>query len=178
MCVQLLSTALAGAGAYYTGQPATGAAAMQNAGYAQAAFTAADAIGDYAQAQTRARMMRADAAGARIEGEQRAKRIRKAGADAVSEARGKLTASGIALTSDSALEIERAIVRGSEQDAGVALLTGNNRAAGLELSGQLYRAAGQQGLVDGLLTAGSKWKRSRSIGRTTAEPTAFDPTDY
>lgn len=150
MCTQLLSASMSAATAASTGQSI------------QAAAGAVGALGDLAAGMTRARLARLDAEGERAVAEARARRIRAAGERELGRARSDAVAAGVSVRSESVLEAERQIGRGVEQDAGVALLTGESRANSLELAASGYRAAGLASFGDGLLDAASKWKRSRA----------------
>lgn len=149
MCVNLSTLAMS-------------AADTVSAGNKIQAFTGAvNALGDLAMGVTKQRMMNADARGARMQGEQRAKRIRAAGDQELGRARADAAGAGVSVGSDSVLAAERQIVRGSEQDAAIAILTGENQATSLELSGKMYRNAGVFSALDGMVGAADKWRRSK-----------------
>lgn len=169
MCVQLLTTALsAGANIYGATQSPTGNAAQDTAtaGNIQALASGADALGDLAMGSARARMARSQAAGERAMGEQRASRIRRQGAMQIAEGRSQVVGSGVKLTSSSALEAERSLVQAIEQDAGVAILTGQGRANSLQAAGDQYQLAGLNSAISGGADAFGKWRRSRPMPQT------------
>jgi hypothetical protein len=96
-------------------------------------------------------------------GEQQASKVRRAGAQARGSAVASLAASGVRVGEGSALEVERYVMQGSEEDAGMALLNATRRAGELRSQAELTRKAGRnarlQGFVQGagsLLSAGSQ----------------------
>ena len=99
---------------------------------------------------------------ARIDGQNKASRIRTAGKAEVSRSRGDAVGAGVSLNSGSALEAERQVVRNVEQDAGVAILTGEGRAMARETEGRMAMVNGMLGAIGGSATAFDKWKRARS----------------
>lgn len=127
----------------------------------QAVGSVARALGDLAAGSTRADMLKADAAGYRAVGEAKARRIREAGRLAVGESRAQAAASGVAVSGDSVLDAERAIVRRSEQDAAIAILTGENQARGAEISASMYRGAGMQSALSEIGAGASRWMLSK-----------------
>lgn len=174
MCVPLLSAALS-AGANIYGATAdttgmTGAETTAMAGNVQAIAGAADAIGNLAMAQTRARLARMEAAGEAATGAQRADRIRRQGRLAVGEARAAAVGSGVKLTGDSVMEAERELMRRAEQDAGVAILTGANRARSLNMSADYMEQAGTASLLASGAEAFGNWRRTRPMPVTTRRP--------
>lgn len=156
MCVQLANAAMA-----MGGDLAGANGAIQQGGTMQALSGGLGALGDLAMGATRARAARADAAAERAAGQQRASRIRDAGAETLGAARAQLAASGVKVGAGSALDIERRIVRNVEQDAGVAILTGERRAQALDAQARYSQAAGINSALDGLGGAVDNWKRSR-----------------
>lgn len=143
----------------------------------QAGASVARALGDLAAGSTRAAMLRADAAGVRAQGQAKARRIRTAGAQAVGESRAAAAASGVAVTGESVLDAERQAVRLSEQDAAMAILTGENQARGAEASADMYRSAGVQSALSELSTGASKWRLSKyAIDQQEMWRPGFDDT--
>lgn len=149
MCMSLLSMAqMAGP-------------AVEAGGTMQAIAGGANALGDLAAGVTRARMNRADAKAEIAAGAAKALRIRAAGERELGTARAQASASGVKVTSGSVLEAERAIVRGVEIDAGVAMLNAERRADSLRQSADYYQADGLNSAVDGLTGAVNKWRGTR-----------------
>lgn len=110
----------------------------------QAGFSEADALSEERLGQDKARV------------------IRKVAARETGTSRAQAAAAGVTLDSGSVLEAERQIVRGSEEDALSAILTGQNRAASLRLSGDMYRADAKSSLWQGVGQAAfavSGWRR-------------------
>lgn len=104
-----------------------------------------------------------DAASEEALGQAKARRIRQAASREAGTSRAQATAAGVALDSGSVLDAERQIVRGSEEDAMSAILTGKNRADALRLSGELYAAEGKAALWQGIGQAAfavSGWRRT------------------
>lgn len=169
MCVQLLATAIGAAGTYSAAQSgdATPQAQAQTGATMQATGMALGALGDLAAGTMRARMARADAAGDRAAGQQRADRIRKAGARELGQSRAGAVASGVKLSSESVLEAERSLRQNVEQDAMMAILTGNNRARSSEVSADFIEAGTLNSTISGLGEAYGKWKRSRPMPNVT-----------
>lgn len=165
MCVQLLATALGAAGAYSASQTgtATPADSAQTGATLQATAQGMTILGDLAAGATRARMARAEAAGERAAGVQRADRIRKAGARELGQSRSGAVASGVKLSSESVLEAERQLTTNVEQDAMMAILSGNNRARTSELSADYIQSATLNSALSGTAEAYGKWKRSRAM---------------
>lgn len=152
MCTNLLATAgMAGS-------------ALEVGGNLQLAASGLDSLASLASGVTKARMSRADATAEIATAEARAGRIRQAGAAELGQARGAASASGVSLSSGSVLQAERAIVQNVEQDAMSAILTGQNRAAGLRHSASMYQLAGANTAIDTLADGFGKWKRTRRPG--------------
>lgn len=156
-------------------QPNTPAGQIEAGGSMQAAAMGINALGDLASGVTRARMARADAAAQRAAGQSRAARIRTAGETELSKARAGATGLGVSVNSGSVMEAERQIVRNVEQDAGVAILNGESRAASLETSAGYYQQGGVFAAMDGLVGAADKWKRTRQAAPMNIPPTEAEP---
>ncbi len=155
-------TALASGASAATASTATPQQQAQQGAQAQAIASGINTLGDLAMAATKARMLKADAAGERVAGERRADRIRKAGGKAVGELRSAAVASGVKLSSTSVLDAEEDLTRNVEQDAGIAILTGSNRARSTDLSAEMLQAGVINSTISGGFDAYGKWKRSRS----------------
>ncbi|WP_313248994.1 hypothetical protein [Stenotrophomonas acidaminiphila] len=92
---------------------------------------------------------RAEQSAARVEAE----RIRKAGKQQKSEAIAALAASGVDVTSGTALKIDQEIGRASSEDAFLTLAGGRDRAARLNADAQGSRMAGSRAQTAGYLNA-------------------------
>lgn len=92
---------------------------------------------------------RAEQSAARVEAE----RIRKAGKQQKSEAIAALAASGVDVTSGTALKIDQEIGRASSEDAFLTLAGGRDRAARLNAEAQGSRMAGSRAQTAGYLNA-------------------------
>lgn len=107
-----------------------------------------------------------------------AKRIRKAGARQASAASAQLAASGIAVDSGSAININEDITRGAESDAMNTLLTGERRSEAYRFSsGQQTRAAssaraaGSNAIASSILAAGGTALQGwRGVSGSSADP--------
>jgi hypothetical protein len=107
-----------------------------------------------------------------------AKRIRKAGDKQAAASRAQLAASGIAVGSGSAININEDIIGGSESDAMNTLLTGERRSESYSYSsGQNTRSAasarraGDNAMTSSLLAAGStSLKGWRGVGGGGSDP--------
>lgn len=161
MCIPLVSTVIsAGANVYGAMQQPTGNAAadLAQGQKLQLIGGIAEGFGDLAAAMARAQALKIDAASEVASAAQRASRIRRAGALAVGESRATVAGSGVKLTSDSALEAERELIRQIEQDAGVAILNGGNRARQLEMQADYLKSAGYASLIH---DTASNWRRTK-----------------
>jgi len=171
MCVPLsLMTAGMGAGASPGEQQAGGLAR-------QAGAQGLVALGSLASGVMRSRAAAMDAAAATAEGQARARRIRQAGAAELGKARADAVGAGVSLASGSVLDAERQIVRNVEQDAGVAILTGQSRAAAARSDGREAMINGTLGALGALTMARDKWKRA-SGWAPPIQPSLPDPRDY
>lgn len=156
MCVtlSLLSAGMA---------PGASPAAMAGAGgMAQAGAAGLGALSSLASGVVQSRAARADAEMARIDGQNKAARIRTAGRAEVSRSRSDAVGAGVSLNSGSVLQAERQVVQNVEQDAGVAILTGEGRAMARQAEGRTAMVNGMLGAISGSANAYDKWKRARS----------------
>ena len=128
---------------------------------AQAGAQGAASLAALASGVTRSRAMKLDAMSAEQVGEARARRIRVAGERELAKSRADVVGTGTRVGVGSALEAERAVTRGYEQDAEVAVVNGRNdaRSIGLE-AGRVRDAAVGESLAHGMAAA-DKWRRSR-----------------
>lgn len=131
-------------------------------GMLQAGAMGLGALGSLASGVISANAARADAAAARAVGQAKAGVIRRAGAREVGRSRSDAVGAGVSVNSGSALEAERQIVTNVEQDAGVAILTGESRARQAQAVGRNAMINGTLGALAGMTTAADKWKRARS----------------
>ncbi|WP_312252723.1 hypothetical protein [Stenotrophomonas sp.] len=103
-----------------------------------------------------------------------AERIRKASKKQRSEAVAALAASGVDVSSSTALKIDEEIARGAEEDAYLTLTGGSDRAARLNAEASGARYAGKQAQTAGYINAGTSllnsgsnigrgWKRTNSL---------------
>ena len=129
----------------------------------QGAAQGLGALSSLASGVIQSRAASADAAAATAEGQARARRIRTAGAAEVSRSRSDSAGTGLSVASGSSLEAERQIVRNVEQDAGVAILTGQSRAASLTNQGREAMLNGTLGALAGIYGAADKWKRAKAV---------------
>lgn len=130
-------------------------------GLMQAGASGLAALGSLAQGSVKAAAARAEAAGYRASADSQARRIRSAATREVSRSRADVVGAGVSLSSGSALEAEREIVRASEQDAMLTILNGENQARVAEEAG---RAEQLNSIIGALGSAGDavdKWRRAR-----------------
>lgn len=144
--------------------PRTGADAdIRDAQRMQAGSRGVAALAALAAGVTKARAMQLDAMSAEQVGEMRAKRIRRAGKQELGKSVADAVGAGVRVGVGSAAEAEREIVRGYEQDAAVAVLTGRNEARSIRLeAGRVRNAAVMDSLAHGFAAA-DKWRRSKYV---------------
>ncbi len=113
---------------------------------------------------------RAERSGAQVEAE----RIRKLGKKQVAEAEATFAGSGVDINSGTSLDINRDITAGAEEDASLAILGGNDRAARMDqqaaadrMGGASARRAGNINaattLLQGAASVSKGWKPSKSV---------------
>lgn len=152
-------------------QPSTPSENIAAGGQTQAIAMGINALGDLAYGSMRSRMSRADAAALRAAGQEKAARIRVAGQQELGRARAGAAGLNVSVSSGSVLEAERNIVRNVEQDAGVAILSGENRATAQEVAADYYQRGGVLQALDGMMGAASKWRRSQYA---TPQPAPYE----
>lgn len=127
-----------------------------------------EAWGNYQAAQAEA-----DANAERGAGQVEAERIRKLGKRQRAEADAAFAGSGIAINEGSALDINRDITQGAEEDAYMAIVAGNDRGArldadatGARIGAKNAKRAGYLGatatVLGGAAQVASGWKSSKS----------------
>lgn len=141
---------------------ATAGAQTAAGGVMQAGAAGLGALANLASGVVQSRAARADAVSATADGAMRASRIRTAGRTEVSRSRSDAVGAGVSLNSGSVLQAERQIVQNVEQDAGVAILTGQSRARAAEAQGRSAMLNGALGALGGIVTMADKWKRAQS----------------
>lgn len=130
-----------------------------------------EAWGKYQAAQAEA-----DANAERGAGQVEAERIRKLGKRQRAEADAAFAGSGIAINEGSALDINRDISQGAEEDAYMAIVAGNDRGArldadavGARIGAKNAKRAGYLGatatVLGGAAQVASGWKSSKSAGK-------------
>lgn len=164
MCTSLLSLSSSFANAQSDAPAMSANAQALRDGYlAQAGAQGAAALSALASGVTRSRALRLDAMSAEQVGQTRAKRIKAAGAREIANSVGDAVGSGVRIGAGSAGEAERAIVRGYEQDAAVAILSSRNEAARMRMESSRVRGnAIGESLAHGF-AASDKWRRSRFV---------------
>lgn len=129
-----------------------------------------EAWGNYQAAQATA-----DANAERGAGQVEAERIRKLGKRQKAEADAGFAGAGIGINEGSAVDINRDITQGAEQDAYMAIVAGNDRGArldadakGARIGAKNAKRAGYLGAAGTLLAGASQiaggWKPSKSAG--------------
>lgn len=129
---------------------------------------------DQAWSNYQAAQTDADARTERSAAQVEAERIRKLGKRQAAEAEATFAGSGVDINSGSALDINRDITAGAEEDASLAILGGNDRAARLNqqatadrLGGASARRAGNINatttLLQGAASVSKGWKPSKSV---------------
>lgn len=118
------------------------------------------ALASLASGVVQSRAARADAVAATAEGQAKAKRIRTAGQQEVGRSRGDAVGAGVSLSSGSALDAERQIVRNVEQDALSAIATGESQARALRSQATQAGVNGMLGALAGTVGTVDKWKRA------------------
>lgn len=124
-----------------------------------------------AYADYQSRQATADAQAERDAAEVHADKIRKAARLQASEARASLAGSGVDVGEGSAIKIDQAITRNSEEDAWSTIMTGKNRGASLDAQAQGYQIAGNNAqsasymnaassVLSGATQIGKGWKQS------------------
>lgn len=175
MCINPMMLLQAGSAA------GASAGAVQAAGLTtQAGAAGLNALGSLASGVMRARAARVDAAATRAAGEAAARRTRRAGEVELSRARGDAVGAGVSLRSESVMDIERQIVRNVEQDAGVAIITGQSRARTLQAEGDAAFMNGALGALAGMGAAADRWKRAKGAAGygPAIQISNPDPVDY
>ncbi len=129
-----------------------------------------DVMSGVSRSRTQQTLAESDALAEEALGRIKARKIRRAAERDIGGSRADAAAAGVSLDSSSVLAAEGQIVRGSEEDALSAILTGNNRGAAARTTASLY---GAQEL--GILSAGLD-RVAMGVGgwRRRAQP---DPLD-
>lgn len=121
-------------------------------------------VASYNQAQGQAAVAELNAEGARLEAEERALRIRRELSQKIGSARVAFAASGLDISSGSA--IESGYGREADFEIGLARSAGEIGAAGQRMQAAAYRTRGFAGLVDAAAKAGGAYvNNSISIAR-------------
>jgi hypothetical protein len=159
------------------GGPAATAAAGS---MTQAAAGGLSALSSLAGGVMQSRAARTDAESARAAAAAKARRIRAAGERELGQARGDAVGAGVSVASGSVMEAERQIVRNVEQDAGLAIVSGNSQAAALETQGQAALINGALGAASNIAFAADRWKRARNLAGygQPIQNSPMDPRDY
>lgn len=111
-------------------------------------------VAKYAHGDMQNEMAKTDAAQIRDSASQQAQKILRAGQRERSAARAATAASG-ARVDEFSMGVEREIDTLAEQDAAMAVLSGNRRARSTEFSGKMAKNAGLAGLGESLFDAGN-----------------------
>ena len=147
MCVNLAGTTAA--------LNPTQAAGMQLAG------AGLKGIGGIADGWAKNAASKAQARAEREAGQQRASRIRERGQAALGEARASYAASGVKVSSGSALQTEYTLLRNVERDAGAAIVEADARASAIRAEGRSAMANAIGNAAAGMLEPYDTWKRTR-----------------
>lgn len=142
-------------------QAANGAAMTELGGNLQAGAGLLNSISSLASGISAGKVGKANAAAQMALAQTEANSIRRAGGKELGAARAAAAASGVSVASGSVLEAERDIVRYSEQDAMMAIITGQSRASAAKAAGADARAKMFQDAGESLLSAGAAWRRTR-----------------
>ena len=126
-----------------------------------AALSAMNGISSLAGGIARNEQAKSLASIEQLAGNMRARAIRRAAVQETGSARAAAAASGVSVSSGSVMEAERDIARYSEQDAMVAVLTGDNRAATMRGNGRAALSGGVDQAAGSLLEAADTWRRTR-----------------
>lgn len=134
------------------------------------------------QAYAESRMLQTQAAQTRDSGKQQADRIRRRTAMERGAAVGAAAGSGIRVGEGSALEVERYIQLGGEEDAMLTLLNADRASKGLQEQASLRRKAGSNAQLAGYVNgAGSLLSLGSGLtgwGGTGAGMNAYDANGY
>lgn len=100
----------------------------------------ARAAGEVAAGSAQRALAESDARMVEIATRQRMRAVERQRAQALGEARGAASVSGVSVSSDSVVEAEREIQRAASQDSLVTLINGQNEAAQLRIRGRMAQA--------------------------------------